>query len=157
MVKKECIRYVDSNYSGDLDKCQSAMGYVFTLSQVPVSWRSILQFTVALFTTEAEYMTMMEVMKETIWLQGLLDNLKVDQDLLKINYDSMSVIYLAKNQVYYARTKDIDVRFNFVRKILDKSDIELKKIHTKENPADMLTKVVSRVKFAHFKGLLHIL
>ena len=41
---------------------------------------------------------MTETMKEAIWLQGLLDNLEIDQDLLKINYDSISDIYLAKNQ-----------------------------------------------------------
>ena len=62
-----------------------------------MSWRSILQSTVALSTTEAEYMAMTETMKEAIWLQGLLDDLGVDQDLLKINCDSMSAIYLAKN------------------------------------------------------------
>jgi len=37
MSKQECIRYVDSNYVGDLDECQSTTGYVFTLSQVPMS------------------------------------------------------------------------------------------------------------------------
>ena len=40
--KQECIRYVDSDYAGDLDKHRSTTGYVFTLSQAPVSWRSIL-------------------------------------------------------------------------------------------------------------------
>ena len=84
----------------------------------------------------------------------MLDNLGVKQDLLKINRDSMSAIYLAKNQVYHARTKYIDVRFHFVREILEEGDIELLKIHTSENPADMLTKVVSGVKFAHYKTLL---
>jgi len=64
--KKECIGYADSDYVEDLDKRQSTTGYVFTLSQAPVSWRSILQFTVALSTTEAEYMAMMEAMKEAI-------------------------------------------------------------------------------------------
>jgi len=53
--------------------------------------------------------------------------------------------------VYHARTKHIDVRFHFVRMILDEGDIELLKIHTKENPVDMLTKVVSGVKFTHCK------
>ena len=53
--------------------------------------------------------------------------------------------------------KHINVRFHFVWEILDEGDIELQKIHTKENPADMLTKVVSGVKFAHFKELLYIL
>ena len=54
--KRECIGYVDSDYAGDLDKRQSTTGYVFILSQAPVSWRSILQSTVTLSTTEAEYM-----------------------------------------------------------------------------------------------------
>ena len=67
----------------------------------------------------------------------------MEQDLLKINCDSMSAIYLARNQVYHARTKHIDVRYHFVREILEEGDIELLKIHTSENPADMLTKVVS--------------
>jgi len=102
-------------------------------------------------------MALIEAMKEAIWLQGLLDNLGIDQDLLKINYDNMSAIYLPKNQVYHARTKHIDVRFHIVREILDESDIELLKVHTKENSADMLTKMVSRVKFIHCKELLHIL
>jgi len=44
-----------------------------------------------------EYIIMMKAMKEAIWLQQLLDDLKIDQDLLKINCDSMSAIYLVKN------------------------------------------------------------
>ena len=81
--KQECIRYVDSDYVGDLDKCRSTIGYVFTLSQAPVSWRSILLSTVALSTIEAEYMAMTESMKEAIWLQELLDDLRIDQNLLR--------------------------------------------------------------------------
>ena len=120
-----------------------------------MSWHSILQFTVALSTTEAEYMTMMEVMKATIWLQGLLDNLGIN--LLKINCDSMNAIYLTKNQVYHARMKHIDVEFHFVWEILDEGEIELLKVHTKKNPADILTKVVLGVKFTYYKQMLYIL
>jgi len=58
---------------------------------------STLQSTVTLSITKAEYMAMTETMKEAIWLQELLNDLGIDQDLLKINYDNMSVIYLAKN------------------------------------------------------------
>ena len=83
--------------------------------------------------------------------------MRIEQDLLKINCDSVSAIYLAKNQVYHARTKHIDVRFHFVREILDEGNSELLKIHTKENHADMLTKEVSGLKFTHCKELLHIL
>jgi len=130
---------------------------VFTLSQAPVNWRSILQSTVVLSTTEVKYIAMMEATKEAIWLQGLLDDLGIEQDLLKINCDSTSAIYLAKKQVYHARTKHIDVKLYIVREILDEGDIELLKVHTKENLADILTKVVSEVKFTHCKEILHIL
>jgi len=50
----------------------------------------------------------------------------------------MSVIYLAKNQVYHTWTKHIDVRFHFICEILDEGGIGLKKINTKDNPADIL-------------------
>jgi len=53
--------------------------------------------------------------------------------------------------------KHIDIKFYFIQEILDEGDIELQKIHTKENPADMLTKIVPGVKFAHCSELLHIL
>jgi len=61
----------------------------------------------------------------------------------------MSAIYLTNNQNYHIRTKHIYVRFHFVREILDEGDIELKKIHTKENSVDMLTKGVPKVMFEH--------
>ena len=76
--------------------------------------------------------------------------------LLKINCDSMRVIYLVKNQVY-ARTKHIDFMFYFVREILDECNIKLLKIHIKENPIDMLTKMISGMEFIDCKKMLHIL
>jgi len=64
--KQECVGYIDSDYEGDFDKHRCTTGYMFTLSQVPVSWCAILQSTIALSTTEAEYMAMTKVMKEAI-------------------------------------------------------------------------------------------
>ena len=71
--------------------------------------------------------------------------------------DSQSAIHLAKNQVYHARTKHIDVRFHFVREIIDEGKIHLQKIKTADNPADMMTKVVTATKFEHCLNLINIL
>ena len=60
------VGYVDSDYAGDLDKRRSTTGYLFTMAGGPVCWRSTLQSTVALSTTEAEYMAVTEVFKEAI-------------------------------------------------------------------------------------------
>ncbi|PKI50103.1 hypothetical protein CRG98_029499 [Punica granatum] len=50
--------YVDADLAGDLDKRKSTTEYVFTFSGASVSWASKLQKTVALSTTEAEYIAM---------------------------------------------------------------------------------------------------
>ena len=60
------IEYVDSDYIGDLDKRRSTIRYVFAFARGPISWKSTLQFAVALSTTEAEYMTITEAVKEAI-------------------------------------------------------------------------------------------
>ncbi|KAL5778179.1 hypothetical protein ACOSP7_011105 [Xanthoceras sorbifolium] len=151
------VGYCDSDYAGDLDKRRSTTGYVFTLAKAPVSWKSTLQSTVALSTTEAEYMAVTEAVKEAIWLQGLLKDLGFGQKHVKVHCDSQSAICLAKNQVYHVRTKHIDVRYHFVREILEEDQILLQKIHTAENPADMMTKVVTSIKFQHCLDLINIL
>ncbi|KAE8665322.1 Detected protein of unknown function [Hibiscus syriacus] len=104
------VGYVDSDYAGDLDKRRSTTGYLFTLAKAPVSWKSTLQSTVALSTTEAEYMAVSEAVKEVIWLKGLMEDLGVVQSHISLYCDSQSAIHLAKNQVYHSRTKHINLR-----------------------------------------------
>ncbi|KAG8497200.1 hypothetical protein CXB51_008576 [Gossypium anomalum] len=151
---KGVIGYVDSDYTGDLDKRRSTTGYVFTLAGGPISWKSTLQSTVALSTIEAEYMAVTEAVKEAIWLQGMVKSLGLVQEHINVYCDSQSAIHLAKNQVYHARTKHIDVRFHFVREIIDEGKICLQKIKTADNPADMMTKVVTATNFKHCLNLI---
>ena len=150
------VGYVDSDYAGDLDKRRSTTGYVFTLAGGPISWRSMLQSTVALSTTEAEYMAVTEAFKEAMWVHGLIEDLGIDQENVEVFCDSQSAICLAKNQVHHSRTKHIDVRFHFIREIVEEGDVLLQKIPTADNPADMLTKVVSGIKFKHCLDLINI-
>jgi len=59
----------------DRDKRRSTTGYVFVVGGTIVSWVSKFQSVVALSTTEAEYVTVIEASKEMIWLQWFLDEL----------------------------------------------------------------------------------
>ena len=67
--------FVDSDYAGDHDRRRSLTDYVFTLSSCAVSWKTTLHSTVALSTTKAEYMAVIEAVNEAIWLRGLLGEL----------------------------------------------------------------------------------
>ncbi|XP_072052143.1 secreted RxLR effector protein 161-like [Arachis hypogaea] len=72
--------FVDSDYAGDLDRRRSTTDYVYKIQGALISWRSMLQATVALSTTDAEYMAVAEGVKEALWLRNLLDDLGLKQD-----------------------------------------------------------------------------
>ena len=114
-IDKFSVGYVDSDFAGDLDKRRSTTGYVFTMANGLICWRLILQPTVALSTTEAEYMVIAEAIKEAMWTLGLLGDLGVEQHKLD-----------AKYQVHHARTKHIDVRYHFVKEVVAEGEIRLK-------------------------------
>ena len=67
--------------------------------------------------------------------------------------DSQSGIHLIKNQRFHERIKHIDVRFHFIRDVVEKGAIKVEKVITDDNAADMLTKIVPLAKFAHCKDL----
>ncbi|GKE79111.1 retrovirus-related pol polyprotein from transposon TNT 1-94 [Tanacetum coccineum] len=107
--------FVDSDYAKDPDKGRSITGYTFLVQGCVVSWKATLQHVVALLTTEAEYMTLTEAVKEAIWLRGLLEELGVELNTVIVNCDNQGAIHLSRNHVFHERTKHIYVRYHFIR------------------------------------------
>ena len=152
----DLVGYVDSDFAGDRDSRKSTTAYQFTLGGNCISWKSQLQPLVALSTTEAEYVAVTDEFKEAIWLQGFLKEAKLLDGTVTVYSDSQSAIHLGKNPVYHERTKHVDVRYHFVRDMISKGEVNLQKIPTENNPADMGTKVVTLAKFKHCLNLLHV-
>ncbi|KAK4402107.1 Retrovirus-related Pol polyprotein from transposon TNT 1-94 [Sesamum angolense] len=138
------VGYVDSNYANDRDSRRSTTSYVFTLCGACISWKSQLQNIVALSTTEAEYIATTEAFKEAIWLKGILTEIGFLNKKVTIFSDSQSSIQLCKNPVFHDRTKHIDVRYHFIRDIVGKEIINLEKINSENNPADMVYVILCR-------------
>nr|GEY78011.1 retrovirus-related Pol polyprotein from transposon TNT 1-94 [Tanacetum cinerariifolium] len=138
--------YPDADLGGCKDSYKSTTGYVFTVGGTAVSWMSKLQKSVALSTTEAEYMAIAEVTKELIWLKNFLKELGNEQVDCALFSDSQSAIHLAKNPVFHSKTKHIQLRYHFIREKINDDTLKLKKIKGTENTADMLTKVVTLEK-----------
>ncbi|MCO5586434.1 hypothetical protein L7F22_040374 [Adiantum nelumboides] len=146
--------YADSDHVGSVHSRKSNSGYEFTISGGPVSWASRLQPCVALSTTEAEYMVATEATKEALWLSRLVGDLGMAGDAPTLHCDSQSAIALAQNLIFHAKTKHIEVRYHFIREVLEDKRIQLVKIHTDNNPANLLTKSLASQRFAYYRLLM---
>src|SRR5690606_32075942 len=104
--------------------------------------------------TEAEYMALVEAVKEAIWLRGLSEEMGIVQDSVTIWCDSHSALCLAKNYVTHERTKHISMKLHFIRDIIEQADLIVEMIHTSKNHANILTKVVPVKKFEAFFFLM---
>ena len=139
--------YVDSDFAGDLDKRKSTTCYVFTLAERAVSWVSKLQIVVALFTTKAEYMAGTQACKKAVWVKRLLEELGHKQEKIILFYESQSALHITKNPAFHSRTKHIRVQYYFVWEVVEDGNVDMLKIHTKENLADVMTKPINTDKF----------
>ncbi len=98
----------------------------------------------ALSTTEAEFIAVTEGCKELLWLKRFLRELGVDRKEYPLFYDNQSAITLTKDSTLHVRSKHIDIRYHWIRDIINSGEIELKDVRTNENCTDMLTKVIAR-------------
>lgn len=85
---------------------------------------------VAPSTIEAEYVAATKAIKEVIWLQRLMKELGKVQEDSRLWSDSQSAIHLAKNLTFHSRTKHIQLRYYFLRSVLEDGSLKLDKIHT---------------------------
>ena len=138
--------YTDANMARDLDDRKSISGYLFTFAGGAVSRQSKLLKCVALSTTEVEYIVANEVVKEMLWMKRFLQELGLMQDKYVVHCDSQSAIDLSKNATFHSLSKHIEVRYHWIRLLVEKRLMQLRKIYIEKNPADMLTKVVTNQK-----------
>ena len=71
----ECIRYSDADWGGELDDRKSTSGFIYQIGEGPASWSSRKQNSVALSTSEAEYVALASAAQEAIWLRQLMSEL----------------------------------------------------------------------------------
>jgi hypothetical protein len=126
-------------------------GYVFMVDGGAVSWCSKKQELVTLSTAEAEYVAMTHAAKEALWLRTLFGEVFGNiVEATTIFGDNKSAIALATSGQYHSRTKHIDIRYHFIRYIIDAGSIKLVYCPTNEQTADALTKALPSLKIKHF-------
>ncbi|GJU88880.1 putative ribonuclease H-like domain-containing protein [Tanacetum coccineum] len=114
-----------------------------------IFWQCKKQTIVATSTIEAEYVAAANCCGQVLWIQNQMLDYGLNFMNTKIYIDNESTICIGKNPVYHSKTKHIAIRHHFIRDAYEKKLIQVLKIHTDDNVADLLTKAfdVSRFQF----------
>ena len=98
---------------------------MFTVGSCAMSWNDTLQPVFDMSTTETEYMAIAEACKESVWLKGLFAELCGVDSCINLFCDSQSAICLTKDQIFHERTKDIDVKYHYVRDVISQDKLKV--------------------------------
>lgn len=149
--------YSDSDYASDTETRRSTSGYVFIKNGAAVTWASQRQQSIALSTTEAEFMAACSATKEALWIKRLLLDISAyNQDAICLNVDNQSAISVIKNVDFHKRCKHIDVKYKFVKEKFQENEIDLNYLCTNEQCADIFTKPLPRVRFQYLRDKIGV-
>ncbi|GJU30848.1 putative ribonuclease H-like domain-containing protein, partial [Tanacetum coccineum] len=146
--------YSDSDYAGaNLDRKSTTGGCQF-LGRRLISWQCKKQTIVATSTTEAEYVAAANCCGQVLWIQNQMLDYGFNFMNTKIYIDNESTICIVKNPVFHSKTKHIAIRHHFIRDAYEKKLIQVLKIHTDDNVADLLTKAFDVNSYLGFRESL---
>eukprot|EP00253_Pinus_taeda_P006737 PITA_06737 len=105
---------------------KSTFGYCFNVGSGMTSWCSRKHKSVALSSSEVEYMAASTASCEAIWLRKLLVNLfRRNREATRIICDNHSCIKLFENPVFHYRSKYLNIRCHFVRDCVQQGAVQL--------------------------------
>ena len=111
-----------------------------------LAWSSKKQSTVALSTTEAEYIALTHAVKQLTW----------KRDPTAIRCDNLSAITITHDATYHACTKHINIYYHYIREKVASNEASLTYVASKDNIADIMTKAIPLENHNELKELLGI-
>ena len=146
--------YADANWGRDEGR-RSNTGYAAYIGNSLVSWKSRKQQTVARSTCEAEYMSISDAAAEAKWLGMVLESIGIEiQRPITLFNDNQGAIALTNHPGHHEATKHIDIRYHFIRFLVDEGLIRVHYCSTDNMVADVLTKPLGKVKHEQFTSKL---
>ncbi|XP_065368828.1 uncharacterized protein LOC135961258 [Calliphora vicina] len=129
-TEDEIKGFCDADWAGDVDDRKSTTGYVFVYQSGAISWSTRKQKTVALSSTEAEFMSLTAAIQESVWLKRLEAELNPDVNETMLLYcDNKGALQVALNNNYSPRTKHVDIKAKFIRQKIDEKEVALEYLY----------------------------
>ncbi|XP_032457437.1 uncharacterized protein LOC100116824 isoform X3 [Nasonia vitripennis] len=149
--------YVDADWAGDNNDRKSTTGFVIRLFGNVVYWRSRKQKPVTKASTFAEYVALSEAVTEIKLVTELLKCFDIKcRKPVNIYEDNTGAINIATYGNFTKNSKHIEVHYHFVHESVNEGKINIVKVDTNENIADIFTKSLSREKHEKFCKKLNL-
>jgi hypothetical protein len=149
--------YSDADWAGCLDTRQSRTGYVIMLAGGAIAWRSRRQRSIAQSTCEAEYIAGYEAAQDLVWYKNFINELSIPGLHIKcpsLFIDNNAALKLTRNPEFHDRTKHIELKFHYIRRMVLEGEIDTKRVDSKNNLADIFTKALGREDFERLREML---
>ena len=149
--------FVDADWAGDKVNRKSTTGFVIRFFGNVIYWKSRKQGSVTKSSTAAEYVALSESVSEIKFIKKLLKDFKITIETpIKIYEDNSGAIAIAKYGNLTKNSKYIEVHYHFVNECYESKEIDIIKVDSENNIADILTKALRKNKFEKFRSLLKL-
>lgn len=156
-AENKLYAYSDANWAEDRVDRKSNTGYIVYANGGVLSWCCRKQNIVTLSSCEAEYVALCETAKEIVWIKNLMKDFGQEMDDPIVIYtDSQSAMSMIEREKFSNRTKHVDIKYHYVKDLVQQGLIKLKYCSTEVNVADMLTKPLGRLKLTQLRNMAHL-
>ena len=139
--------FSDADWAGNVDDRKSTSGACFYYGNNLIAWLSKKQASISLSTAEAEYIAAGSCCTQLLWMKQMLLDFGMVVDSLTVFCDNTSAINISKNPVQHSRTKHIDIRYHFIRELVEDRTISIEYVDTLNQLADIFTKPLDSQRF----------
>jgi len=150
--------------SGCMRSVLSRSGFIIKYASCPIAWSSKLQSEIALSTTEAEYISLSQSLRDLIPLHNIFNELsevdfiqkdnRITKTYSTVYEDNRGALELAREPKFRPRTKHIATKYHHFRNAVAKGQIKILPIDTKEQQADIFTKPLPKPQFEKLRKLI---
>jgi len=144
----EMFGMADSDWARDKHHRKSVTGIVLLLAGAAIAYKTKLQKSIALSSTEAEFVAASEAGKMILYIRSILQDIHLPPTRPTTLFeDNMGAMLLANAGHMSPRTRHIDIRYFALLDWCDHDYIKLEQIRTRHNAVDSMTKANGRLKF----------